>query len=377
MPYNFIYVDDTFSKLEEGTINGLQDGGEIQINFKKPLAWETLISELVEQMPANQGIILDLRLNVEAYAPKTYAKYRGSTLAQELRTLSKEDAGKNDYPIILISADENIQLSLDQTSYDLFDYVVSKNALGNDKALSYAELKQKLIWLADGYAYLNTHAKALPTILDQKDLSQLDSRFIDVYNQIADKPNHVIARFIVKNLIERPSFLINEDYLSTRLGIDKRSQDWEKLLYTFLPKEALYTGAFSNNYRRWWMPIIQEFWSHAISAEFGIRNTSAQKKVELLIGKSGLKELIPIQKAAKSKSENFWVNCKATNVPIDTIDGFVLAANENRFAWQEPEYICIDEALRPTMGFNISSIEKPRLQKLKEFYEQNEQRVRK
>jgi hypothetical protein len=377
MPYNFIYVDDTFSQLEEGTINGLQDGGEIKINFKKPVAWETLINEIVDQMPSQNGIILDLRLNVIAYAPESYAKYRGSTLAQELRTLSKEDSSKNDYPIILISADENIQLSLDQTSYDLFDYVVSKNILGNDKALSYAYLKQKLIWLADGYTYLNSHSKSIDTVLNNKELSQLDSRFIDAYNQISDKPNHVIARFITKNLIERPSFLINEDYLSTRLGIDKRSPDWNKLLNTFIPDNARYSGAFSNFYNRWWMPVIQDFWTNCVSADFSIRNTNAHKKVELIIEKSGFEELKAIEKASKSKSENFWVNCKATNIPIDTIDGFALTANENRFAWQEPEYVSIEEALRPTKGYNISSIEKPRLQKLKEFFEQHEQRIRK
>jgi hypothetical protein len=375
MPYSFIYVDDTFSDLEKGTIHGLQDDGDIVIKFKYPVAWDSLIGELVEELPFENGIILDLRLNVVPYAPELYAKYRGSTLAQELRTLSKEDPNKKDYPIILYSADNNLQLSMDPTSYDLFDYIISKNMLGHE--ISYDALKIKLKWLADGYAYLNRISKSIGLILDKSDLTDIDSRFIDSYNQISDKPNHVIARFIIKNLIERASFLLNEDTLSTKLGIDKLSADWKSLITNFIPAKTRYTGAFSNYYDRWWLPAIQNFWEEKVSQEFNMRSTNASKKVELIKEKSGLSELIPIKKSPKSRSDNFWVNCKATNVPIDTLDGFVISSYENKFSWQEPEYISVEEALRPTKGYTVSSIEKPRLQKLKEFYEQNEQRIRK
>jgi len=377
MPYKFIYIDDTQDEIEKGTINGLQDGGEIEINFKKPADWETLILDVSNIMPDHQGIILDLRLNGTAYEENKYAQYRGSTLAQELRTLSKENPDSNDYPIILISADKNIEESLDQTSLDLFDFVVNKNKLGNDKQLSYPAFKNKLKWLADGYDYLNKNSKTIADILNEKELPTIDSRFLETFTEVIAKPKHIIARFVIKQIIARPSFLINEDYLAARLGIDKSSEDWEALITNYLPATLKYTGAFSNYYQRWWMPLVEKFWEANISKDLRIRNTSATKKAGLIIEKSGYKNLKPITKAEKSKSDAFWVVCKVTGVPLDTIDGFIVGGQDDKYSWQESEYISLDEALRPTGNFGVSSIEKPRLQKLKDFFEQHEQRVRK
>ena len=377
MPYKFIYIDDTQDEIEKGTINGLEDGGEIKIDFKKPVDWETLIKDVTDTMPEYQGVILDLRLNGNAYEANKYAQYRGSTLAQELRTLAKEDQNKNDYPIILISADKNIEESLDQTSLDLFDFVVNKNKLGNDKQLSYPAFKTKLKWLADGYDFLNKKGGSIAEILDKQSLPVIDSRFTDTFNDLIGKPKHVIARFIVKQIIARPSFLIDEDYLAARLGVDKTSDDWNDLVSKFIPETIKYSGAFSNYYPRWWMPLLEEFWGTNISNEVKFRGTSASKKTELIIEKSGFKNLKPLVKAEKSKSDSFWVVCKASKVPLDTIDGFIIGGQDDKFSWQEPEYISLQEGLRPTTEIKVSSIEKPRLQKLKDFFEQHEQRVRK
>ncbi len=377
MPYKFIYIDDTQDEIEKGTINGLEDGGEIKIEFKKPVDWETLIKDVTEKMPQNQGIILDLRLNGNAYEANKYAQYRGSTLAQELRTLAKESQDKFDYPIILISADKNIEESLDQTSLDLFDFVVNKNKLGNDKQLSYTAFKTKLKWLADGYDFLKKQGNSIAEILDKQELPIMDSRFVDTFNEVIGKPKHIVARFIVKQIIARPSFLIDEDYLAARLGIDKTSDDWDNLVSKFIPENIRYSGAFSNYYPRWWMPLLENFWETNISNEIKFRGTSASKKTELIIEKSGYKNLKPISKAEKSKSDSFWVVCKASKVPLDTIDGFIIAGQDDKFSWQEPEYISLQEGLRPTTEIKVSSIEKPRLQKLKDFFEQHEQRVRK
>lgn len=376
MAYRYIYIDDTKNEIEQGTINGLQDHGGIEIEFRKPGDWEDQIKEITKILPDFNGIILDLRLNDNPYEDNKFAQYRGSTMAQELRTLAKENKFKNDFPIVLISANDNIEKSLDQTSIDLFDYVINKNKLEQIGGITYATLRNKLKWLSDGYHFLNQCDKNIEAILNVKELSVLDFRFIDEFNKLINKPVHVIARFLTKELIERPSFLINENYLAARLGIDKASGDWATLLDKFL-KNYEYRGAFSNYYRRWWMYEIQSFWDEKISQDCNLRNLSAEKRVELITEKTGLKKLSPIKRQEKSKSDSFWTICKVTQVAIDTIDGFIIANQDDLFPWQEKEYVCLNEALRPSnidMWKGVAALERNRLQKLKDIYGKAEQR---
>jgi hypothetical protein len=378
MEYNYLYIDDTKDAIERGTINGLEDGNEIRIDFKFPKNWESQINELVSAIPNYSGIIIDLRLNDNPNSEGKFAQYRGSSIAQELRTLAKENLIKNDFPILLISANDNIEKSLDQTSLDLFDYRISKNSIGAEpNGISYLEFRNKLKWLADGYNYLNNSDKTISKILRAPEKLNLDVRFMEQFNKVLDRPVvHVIARFLVKEVMSRPTFLIDEKYVATRLGIDLASQDWQPFLEKCL-SESMYTGAFSTYYPKWWMSLVELFWHSQITTELNLRNTSSTQKVELISKQTGFKNLKPIEKGAKSKSDCFWVVCKATHMALDTIDGFTIAGQDNIYPWQELEYISISEALRPTMDFTVSSTEKPRLQRLKELFAENEERSRK
>lgn len=377
MLYKYLYIDDTNNNIEQGTINALQDGNEIEITFRKPNDWETQLLELKVLLPSKNGIILDLRLNDVPYKDNMYAQYRGSTVAQELRTLAKEGEFKMDFPIILISANENLQKSLDQSSLDLFDFCVSKNKLEQINGITYSEFRKKLKWLADGYDYLNKSERTINEMLNLKNSDFLDIRFIETFSTLIDKPVHTISKFLISELIFRPGILINENYLSARFGVNiKASEDWPNLLSEYL-SGALYSGAFFNYYPRWWMKEVELFWQNKISGELNLRTLSATQRVELLIDKTGLRNLEPLSKQGKSKSDSFWIVCKGTGVAIDTIDGFIITGQDDRHPWQEAEYISLDEALRPKhqeVWKNISSIEKPRLQKLKELLERSEQR---
>lgn len=375
MPYKYLYIDDTKDDIETGTINGLQDGDEILVDFKKPSNWENLIEELINILPEHDGIILDLRLNDNAYEDGRFAQYKGSTVAQELRSLAKENK-LEDLPIILYSGTYNIEHYLDPTSLDLFDAIVDKNKLEHPNYMSFNGFRKKLKWLSDGYAFIKKSDRSINTVLNIADLSFIDLRFVELFQELLTKPVHIISRFLEKQVIFTPGFLIDENYLSARLGLDRNSADWISFKEAYL-KRYEYSGAFSNYYPRWWMYLIDKFWNEQISSDFPLRNTSASKRVELIIQKTRFKNLQPIAKQSKSKSDSFWVVCKATNVAIDTVDGFTISRQDAKYPWQEPQYISIDEALRPTGTYGVSTMEKPRLQKLKEVFEKNEQRIRK
>ena len=375
MPIKFLYIDDEEDQIVRGAINALQSEQDIFITFKGLSSWEQLIDDLVNLIPEFDGLILDLRLNDNPYAEGKSAQYKGSTVAQELRSLSKEKSLK-DLPIILFSGTDKIEHYLDPTSNDLFDSIIDKNKIEQPNQFTYKDFRTKLKWLSNGYDYINKSDKNVNAILKLIDLSSIDIRFIETFQDLMDKPVHTIARFLIKQVIIKPTFLINEDYLSVRLGINKASGDWSLFIEKCLT-DFKYNGAFSDFYPRWWMYLIEDFWIKKISSEYSIRNTDSSKKVELIKEKTGFKDLQPIEKQDKSKSRSFWVVCKATHVAIDTIDGFVITGQDAKYPWQEPEYISINEALRPTLNFEVSAIEKPRLQKLKQVFEKYEKRDRK
>lgn len=373
MAYKYIYIDDLFGKLELGTINGLKYGDKLTVEHFLPNTWEALIEHLTIIMADADGLLLDLRLEVFAFDEEGHkAKYKGSTLAQELRTLVKEKKIKNDFPIVLISGDAIIEQSLDKTSYDLFEAVIEKEKLGNE--ISYAELRDKLCSFSKAYKDLNTmDVKNIENVL-HVDPEFLDVRFRTIFEDIIGYPNHIITRFVLKQVLQRPSFLIDESTLAARLGVDKNSDNWLKFSTEVL-KDAVYDGLFSDYYKRWYMPIIEDWWESDVSDEVILRSLPAVKRVELLNSKFNL-DLAPLIKDDESKSSSFWTICMATQKPIDTVDGFLIADQDNSYPWQEKQYVCLNEALRE-LNFKVAPIEKNRLQILKNHYEEIQKRVRK
>ncbi|UQA77574.1 hypothetical protein K2F45_11565 [Sphingobacterium siyangense] len=373
MAYKFIYVDDAQHELEQGMIHALEADGDIKITFSGPRNWEDLIDFLKSELPRHDGIILDLRLDDIPFDGKN-ASYKGSTVAQELRNLTKENA-LPDFPILLFSGTDKLEHYLDQTSKDLFDKIIDKTKIESEEYLNYSDFRNILRWLADGYKFLsNVDRNDLLLVLAIEDISLLDTRFVETYNSIKNKPIHITAQFFLKEVLGRPSFLINEEILASRLGVDRSSQNWSDVLECF--SDCVYKGAFAGKYNMWWMPKINRLWKERISNEINIRNISANKRVSLLKEVLNLSELISIKKSARSKSDSFWTICKVRKIAIDTIDGFVISGQDNKFPWQELEYISIDEALRPSKGINISSLEISRLSELKAIIENNEKRIR-
>jgi len=373
MAYKYIYIDDLFGDIEKGTINGLKYGDKLEVEHFLPNTWEALIENLTTKMSDADGLLLDLRLEVFAFDKEGHkAKFKGSTLAQELRTLVKEKKIKNDFPIVLISGDAIIEQSLDKTSYDLFEAVIEKEKLGNE--ISFTELRDMLWSFSKAYKDLNTmDVKNIENVL-HVDAEFLDVRFRNIFDDITGYPNHIITRFILKQVLQRPSFLIDENTLAARLGVDKNSENWLKFTSEVL-NEAVYDGLFSDYYKRWYMPIIEDWWESDVSGEIMLRSLPAERRVELLNSKFNF-GLAPITKDPESKSSSFWTTCKATEKPIDIIDGFLIADQDNSYPWQEKQYVCLDEALRE-LNFKVAPVEKNRLQILKNHYEKIQKRVRK
>ncbi len=202
--------------------------------------------------------------------------------------------------------------------------------------------------------------------LFQYDLNSIDVRFLDEFEAIIEKSIQTISNFLIENLLNKTGILISENILATRLGIDKdKSPEWKTVLKKI--EEHKYKGIFSEGWQRWWMEGLDNWWASELDIKESIRSTKASQKVELLKEKLKLTELVALTKAEKSKSETFWTNCIGSGVAIDTIDGLLVAGQDNYFPWQDKYYVSYEEVLNPKrkdIWKNLSPFEKHKFELL-------------
>ncbi|RZJ85116.1 MAG: hypothetical protein EOO20_20435, partial [Chryseobacterium sp.] len=130
MACKYLYIDDAAAEKALGTITGLQKEGVLEVCHIPPKGeWNDEIKSILDDVKQYNGLILDQRLDQERAANGQHSHYRGTSVAQEIRVLVKENE-LDDLPIVLLSAEANISGSLDSTGGDLFDHIVSKEDIG-------------------------------------------------------------------------------------------------------------------------------------------------------------------------------------------------------------------------------------------------------
>lgn len=378
MAFKYLYIDDNSEDNAKGIITGLQKEGELFIEFDNPKGdWEKERERILsDEFKAYNGLILDLNLEETPNKDKETSRYKGSSLAQEFRNLSKAGLIR-EIPIILLSATVNLQKYFDRTNEDLFDLIVSREKLIDTDL--FISMRQKLISLSIGYELISNckNENNNLTELFKYNLEKENNRFLGEMKTIMDNPTHIISNFVIKNLLEKSGILIPENILATRLGVDySKSPDWYKILEKL--NKFNYKGVFSEGWKRWWMSGLENWWSSELQIEKSLRSTKASDKVCHLKEKLELSELVPLEKAEKSKSETFWTNCVGTGVAIDTVDGLLISGQDRYFPWQDKCYVSIGEALKPKGKENwnkLSPSEEYKLELLKKLYP-NERPIR-
>lgn len=299
--------------------------------------WEQQIEHLKSNVVDFDGLLLDLKLDDTPNENQKRACFRGTALAQEIRTLQKEKSFKH-FPIALFSA--NDKASLDNTGRDLFDLCIEKDAVNVESFPIYAN---KLLALAEGYKLLSKNLQTSAYL--GVEIEELDSSFVRELKNREDEPVHILSKFIVDELLMKQGLLVDEFVLAARLGIDINSQDWSSLLELLKPV-ASYQGVFNEGWPRWWMHKIYEWWKSLAPENVHLRSTSASERVRIIKEKTSLINLASAKKIDKSRSEEYWTVCKGYNRPLDPLDGLLIFGQDNLYSWQEPEYISVDAALR-------------------------------
>jgi hypothetical protein len=173
----------------------------------------------------------------------------------------------------------------------------------------------------------------------------------------------------VQEEVLAPGVLVDETWLSTRLGIDLRSADWEFVKKQF--KNAQYLGVLSDYYSRWWMHLIENWWEITFPIGIRLENLTAQERVDQIKTTLKLEHLQPLQKLPESKDSHFWFVCKVTQKPLTAADGLLLMENVKK-EWHEPSYISIGAYMKEQgkgkLWKAIDVTEKTRAEKLKKQF---------
>lgn len=357
----YIYIDD--DPNANNKIQGFENSNLAITTEQYRNSWEEQMRYIIEIEKSIDGMILDLKLGNSLVRDNKRASFRGTSLAQEIRTRQKEGVLDN-FPIVLFYDNDEVCLTMEKSGMDLFDICIDKSSIE-----SFAFYTSQLISLSEGYKQLTINNKVEDVF--NTDVTLLDSRFVFEFEGIRGSSVHDQTRFLITEFFEKQGLLIDESVLAARLGIDLfSSEDWDIVKQQL--ECAKYKGVFSYGWHRWWANLVEKWWKEMVTDEMQLRTTAASMRVQSIKERYGLSNIVPATRIDKAKSDEFWTVCKGYRKPLDTIDGLLISGQDNLYSWQELEYVSIDAALKKK-GINkwhsLADVEKEHFDVLKLIYE--------
>lgn len=274
------FIDD--KKDDRETISRLLSTAQLTINPELPTEPVALKDKLVAG--GTDILALDFRLDEEDLKEN---RYKAGALAQLLREALIESPAQ-DFPIVLISTEENINqiYNIDKTSHDLFDQKYLKGKLSNKE---YRDMcRRQLFSLASGYReiYKCTRAAGFPYNL--LNIASDEWEVISPHGLLTDLNGakgipHVIAKLLLRQVIERPGILLSAKDVGARLGIEAENEQHEAA-FNFLVDAGLgYNGIFSTGWPRIWRHNLDrwaaEYFEEPLTSIPGDRRAKTLSKI--------------------------------------------------------------------------------------------------
>lgn len=379
MSTKYLLIDDDFQSVDAPAeryaekLTVVSKGG-LTVEMYRPESIDKVRAHIVETNAA--GLLIDVAFTNARTEANVPIAYDGMALAQQIRTWQtrglRQSSGTNlpEFPLVRLSKLDVIRefIKGDTTSEDLFDEKIDKSDV-----IEHAELiVPRLISLAADYPRVSEFAatevktdEAVAPLLGipEEFLTRLDARTLLGLRR-PDAPAHVLSRYVIGSLLGRPGPLVDEMLLSIRLGIDiHTSKDWARLSESL--KSTAYKGVFADGYRRWWMPLVLDWWATAIDAGIPPFRSDATARVEAIQQKTGLNQLSPIAESDDSPGAKFWYACVKSGRPVDPAFGFPLMPEWGQETWHDVDYLCLEEALRDSRNPRLGSTERGRLAKVR------------
>jgi hypothetical protein len=312
--YKGLFIDDYVDQAEIYAPL-LSSKGEDGLTLDCSVAKENVAEFANEIFESNPNIVaLDFSLddNLELVSPKK--AYKGSGLAQLLRDkiITTSDPCR-DFPIVLVSAEDKLSRLFrpDSTAHDLFDKTYVKEKATEDKE----QVRKELVALCHGYSMLKSvwNGDRLNVFgLPEKEQRSIETQELTWVIADAAAP-HIVARFILREVIDRAGLLLSDNEVAARLGVAKtEAEGFEKLLSD---NSIRYEGIFHGGWRRWWAHRF-DAWAENF---FARRPTSLTgiERVRLLRERAGL-DLVPAVSAWNGSSdERFAFACASCGQPTE------------------------------------------------------------
>lgn len=354
MDYKVLYIEDLEAETRTQELNRNNDSFVVS-TLTNLESLEQIISEINERDP--DLIIFDYILT----EGESSLKFTNApSLAQTLRSLSVGEGKAREVPLVLMSTKDNIveYYKKDYTSHDLFDYAVTKESAVKNNL---PKFRNRCLSFINSYKKISVEEFNIEKILDIKS-EEKNSKFNILISQ-KDKSIYQYSQFIHEHLIRCSGLLIGEDILSARLGVSKKSKDWNKLLECLT--EEKYTGIFNDSYNRYWMSRVALWWENVIKSKYSLRHYTAEERCKLLSKRLRLK-LEPIQLPKENSSSNYWTICQETKLPLDPSEGVELL-DEEVMPWQDRNYVSVSGYLRniEKYGKKVSDLDR---KEMRDFY---------
>ena len=296
-------------------------------------------------------IVMDYRLDVvrkEGYD----SDFRAGGLAQVLRELFLEHPD-NDAPIVLLSTEQNIRnlFAPDKTSHDLFDLWFLKAKLQSPEPGSRDDMLSALGGLVTAYSDIkqitdnvdSEHLVRSLLKLEQYEYATIPTEGLKpLLVNAGGEPEatHLIARQILKRLIEKPGILLDESTLRARLGISENDHNGFSALTAAAGfDEFLYDGVFSSHWKRFWRHRFNQWAGETF--DYPLSGIIGAERVGLLNAKFDLEIIPAVSRWSGTSSEFFVTACRVCDGPTEL--RYSVAAFDPRItAFSERGRICYD-----------------------------------
>lgn len=229
-------------------------------------------------------VALDYRLDEMATNLTAGHTFKGSGLAQLLRDEAISDPA-NDFAIVLISNDYKLEtyFAPDRTAHDLFDLVFAKE----DVIAHRSRIRQEIVALGNAYTFLRTLEQPYEpmTLLNATESEYPRVQVQEITTAVSDaSAPHIVAKFILYNIIKRPGLLLDDADAAALLGIEVSSLD--AIVPTLVDSGILYDGIFADGWRRWWPNRLEDWGEAALGSP--LLDLTAQERSDALAARFDL-----------------------------------------------------------------------------------------
>ena len=342
---NYICLDDKPSEVGLAVSRLSRSHANLNIKCETPLPLKDELKRLkcLRKGRKLDGLIVDLRLDQTAPAGQIPVNYKAQQLASQLHTAMAERLIP-DFPIVLWSITQKLARSFDRdlSSHTLFDLVINKEKLLGKESLQ----ATNLVSLVLGYRKICMTARNScfwREVLSAPHSLELDHRIGE--SLTSTLPAHILAKYILDNIIWKSGPLIDQSTLCARLGITEASFRASQLAKALL-RGASYKGAFCDAWPRWWWANIEKWWQSKNPNLPSILSLTAQERVDIIKKVFKVKNIVIAQPVARKYSKRFTTICQCTMEPLDPIDGFMLSS-VGLEPWHDRLYVSTKVALQP------------------------------